>query len=313
MVHLLRSMLVALLLLGAVGCGSEDGRPVLDLSERLSAEELAAHRPAPRPDTYLFGFDARNTPEEDARQYLPFLGYLQHATGYRFELRFTPKDGEVAVNLGRGVLHFAAIGAGSFIRARESYPIIPLARGIGAEGQAGYRSLLVTRPDTPLRGVADLRGRRLGFGSRDSTQGHIIPRIVLDQHGLSLDDLAGYIYFGSHAACANGVVTKQVDACGMQDTLARRMAERGGVRIIHASEFYPSSGIAAHGDVPAEVIEAVRRALIDFRPTGRDAAGLYHWEMTEMPNGFVPATDADYDELARWAKRLGLMERGDRS
>ena len=55
-----------------------------------------------------------------------------------------------------------------------------------------------------------------------------------------------------------------------------------------------------------EVVNAVREALLDFQPKGRDADGLYHWALTEMPNGFVPATEKDYAELSDWARRLEL-------
>jgi phosphonate transport system substrate-binding protein len=39
----------------------------------------------------------------------------------------------------------------------------------------GWRSLIVAREDRGLRSVADLRGRRVGFGDADSPQAHIIP------------------------------------------------------------------------------------------------------------------------------------------
>lgn len=39
----------------------------------------------------------------------------------------------------------------------------------------GWRSLLVVRADSPARSLADLRGKRVGFGDRDSPQAHLLP------------------------------------------------------------------------------------------------------------------------------------------
>lgn len=63
----------------------------------------------------------------------------------------------------------------------------------------------------------------------------------------------------------------------------------------------------ANRDVPEEVLAKVRQALIDFQPKGVDAADLYHWDKTEMPNGFVEARDKDYEELRKWAVKFGYI------
>jgi len=76
----------------------------------------------------------------------------------------------------------------------------------------------------------------------------------------------------------------------------------------YLTQYYPSSGIAANKDVPPEVLDRVRQALLDFDPQGRDAPGLYHWSRTEMVNGFIEATDDDYAELLEWAVKLGFFE-----
>ncbi len=291
-----------------VACDSQSESKAVDLTERLSDEQLREMRPEKGGDGFLFGFDSRGSPKEDARQYLPFLKYLEEATGLRFELRFTPIHHAIANDLGTGKVQFAAIGAGTYIQAHLRYGIIPLVRGLNAEGRTEYQSVFVVAPHSPLRKIEELRGKRLALGSVTSTQGHIIPRIVLNQHGLSLDDMAEHEHTGSHQNCANAMIAGRFDVCGMQDILGRRMAEEGFVRIIHASEFYPSSGIAANRDVPPEVIEKVKRAMIDFKPTGAHIEGLYHWDRTEMANGFREARNQDYAKLREWTIKFGLLD-----
>jgi phosphonate transport system substrate-binding protein len=204
-------------------------------------------------------------------------------------------------------VQFAAIGAISYLRADAEHGVIPLVRGLNALGRADYQSTIVVAPDSPIREVAELRGKRVAFGSVKYNQGHLIPRIVLADCGVSLDDLAAYVYTGSHRNCANAVISAAYDACGMQDTMARELAEAGLVRIIHTSEYYPGSGIAASRAVPAGVLDRVRQALLDFQPQGRDADGLYHWDRTEMANGFAEAREGDYAELRDRAVEFGFL------
>ncbi len=291
-----------------IACDPQSESKVVDLKERLSDEQLREMPPKKVDDGLIFGFDLRGSPEEDAKQYLPFLRYLKEATGLRFKLHFTPKSHDIANELGTGAIQFAAIGAGTYLQAHLHYGVIPLVRGLNAEGRAEYQSVFVVAHNSPLRKVEELRGKRLAFGDATSTQGHIIPRIALNQHVLSLDDLAGHEYTGSHQNCANAMVAGRFDACGMQDILGRRLADKGLIRIIYTSKFYPSSGIAANRDVPPEVMEKVKRAMIDFKPTGAHAEDLYHWGRTEMAKGFREARDEDYAKLREWSIKFGLLD-----
>lgn len=303
----LRPTMFAILLAGTLLAACDGERESTRTPEaRLNDAELADMRvhKAPLENSYKFGFDLRNSPQEDAHQYLPFLKYLSDATGLRFNLRFTPKNNNIVDDLGRGEVHFAAIGAISFIKAREKYAVTPLVRGLNTDNLAHYRSVIITLPESPLRELGDLRGRRFAFGGRTSTQGHIIPRIELLKENIALQDLGAYKYTGSHKNCADAVLRNESDACGMQDTLADLLIERKLVRELYRSAFYPSSGIAANADLPAEVVSKVKQALLNFDPNGAVGGELYNWHLTEMPNGFTAASVDDYQELADWLRRL---------
>lgn len=254
-----------------------------------------------------FGFDLRGTPDEDARQYLAFLNYLEAKTGRRFVLRFTPKDGKLDEDLANGVVEVAAVGAVSYLNASQLGNVIPLARGLNKQGKAVYKSVIVTLPGSAIHSIDDLRGKRMAFGGIDSTQGHIIPRLSLNAAGIHLDDLATYVYTGSHRSCANAVIDGIADACAMQDTLGETLESEGKVTIIFYSKNYPSSGIAANTTLPKEILDKITAALIDFDPTGAHAVELYNWGRTEMPNGFIVAKDSDYKDMRANLQKLGLL------
>jgi len=236
------------------------------------------------------------------------LNWLAARTGLTFRLHVTPRDGNVVEDLCSGKIHFAIVGTVSYLQAHHQCGAHILVRGINTEGQDAYRAAIVTARESKINDLAQLRGHTFAFGASNSTQGHLIPLLMLHSVGLNLTDLRSYTYTGSHVATANAVTSGRFDAGALQDTLARDLAARGLVRILALSDPYPCSGIVVRPDVPDKTQEIVRAALLQLDPQGADAAALYHWERSEMPFGFVPAQDADYGELRRVAGAIGLLE-----
>jgi len=297
----------------SVGCDSSSDRgQSLDLTDRISNERIQADKNEnnalnDEKNVLIFGFDLRNSPSEDAKQYLPFINYLSEVTGLPIKLKFTPKGSDIATELGKGRIHLAAIGATSYINARERYGVQVLARGINNKSKAEYRSIIVIHPTSKLNNLASLKGKQFAFGSIDSTQGHLIPRIELSNVGVGLDELANYEYTGSHLNCANAVISAQMDACGMQDTMAEEFVSKGLLRKLYTSPYYPSSGIAANQAIPKAILDKITKALIDFKPEGKHKELLYHWDKTEMPKGFIRANVEDYVELRKWMIKFKLI------
>jgi len=289
-----------------VACSDQNNTATSQRDERLSDKELPKSTLDTSNNVFYFGFDLRSSAQEDAKQYLPFLDYLAKATGYTFKLRFTPKDGKIVDDLGKGVIQFAAIGATSYIQASTEYGVTPLVRGLNKRGKAEYRSYLVVHKNSKINKLSDFYGKRMAFGSSTSTQGYLIPRIVMAKNEIILEDFETYSFTGSHQKCANAVIIGKADICGMQDTMAESLAKQGKLRIFMKSNYFPSSGVAATKGLPKIVVDKVKKALLDFQPTGRDAEGLYHWDRTEMVNGFKPAEDSEYNELRGWMQKLKI-------
>lgn len=305
----MRCVLTFLLALLLSACDIEGSPPItVDLNDRVDLSEQIVNDAESDKNTLYFGFDLRTTLQEDARQYLPFLKYLELETGYRFKLHFTKKDSTIGDDLGANRVQFAAMGAMGYLKAESRYKVISIAQGVNLHSNNEYRSFLVVKPDSPLQTLADIKGKRMAFGDKASTQGHLIPRIILDQQELQLSDLAEYIYTGSHQKCAEAVLTGKSDICGMQDTLAETMVNQGLLRALHRSSYFPASGIVANAQVPTEVVEQVKQALLDFQPQGKDKETLYNWDKTEMPLGFIATKLDSYIDLKHQAIKLGFLE-----
>jgi len=258
------------------------------------------------PERFYFGFDSRLGQKEDELLYRPLMKYLSDETGYDFRIRFTSGYETTQENLGKGYTHFAALGAVSYIKAREQYGVNILVRGLNKANKAEYQSLIFTYPDNEIETLEDIKGKSFAFGSEDSTQGHLIPRKMLEDENITLDDLSSFEYTGSHTNAVEAVIDGRFDVGGGQDTLVREMVDQGKVKIIAESKFYPSSGIVANKNIDPKVVKAVKEALLALDPTGEHKDILPHWDQTEMPNGFVNARDTDYWELEEMMEAYGF-------
>lgn len=296
-------------------CDSNNELPVQTVSDesviadnQLKQAQQALKKTVDDQNTLYFGFDLRASPQEDAAQYLPFLEYLQRTTGLTFKLHFTAKNSSTVDDLSNNLTQLAAMGATSFLEAQSKFNAISLVRGLNHQNKAEYQSVFVVKPGSKIRRIEQIKGKRLAFGSRDSTQGHLIPRIMLTEKNIRLKDLRGFSYTGSHQNCAESVVSGKYDVCGMQDQLAKRLAAEGLITIIHTSEYYPSSGIVASPALANDIINKIQTALLNFEPKGKHQQGLYNWDNTEMPLGFTRTNANDYDSLRKWSIKLGFLE-----
>lgn len=307
--NILRLFLIGMSVVWLLACDGKGSLPEVDLSERLSDAEVRELVPL-RPDssTFIFSFELRNTPLEDIRQYLPLLDYLRKKTSYKFEIQLSTDVAMLNTRLLHKQIDFVAIGGMNYVNMARKFHLTPLVRGINFRGKSEYQAAIVVGFNSTVKKISQLKGKRFAFGSRYSTQGYLLPRMMLSRNGIELGDLESYGFTGTHQACADAVIGKEYDACGMQDTLAQSLAEQGLVRILALSPYYPSSAIAVAPNVPKDVQEAVRRALIDFEPQGKDKALLYHWELTEMPLGFVEASADDYKVLEKLMRRFDLLD-----
>lgn len=292
-----------------IGGGCLTSRPVIDvrLESNLAYGEVRLPASPENEPVYVFSFDRRLEPREDVRIYAGLLEYLEYKTKHRFRLYVIPRTGSLVNEILSGKVDFAAVGVLTYLQVHENSDAEMLVRGINREGESAYQSFIVTRPESGLFSLSDLRGHTFAFGARNSTQGYLIPRIMLSQANIELSDLNAYEFTKSHFETSNAVISGRADAGALQDTLANVLAEQGLIRIIARSDYYPSSGIMAGAHVPAEVIDAVREALLAFDPNHLNGVDLYHWERTEMPSGFRLTSDSAYYALRTWAETFHLL------
>ena len=286
------------------GCTEKEIPKKVSLSKKVP--EPARKISEVEENTLYFGFDLRLGPKEDVKIYSSLLRYLEDVTGYRFRIRFSERYEDTVDNLGNGITQFAAIGPLSFVIGRERNGIKCLVSGLNGEKKPEYHAVIFTRPGSKIENVGGLEGKTFAFGARYSTQGHLIPRKMLEDAGITLKELKHYVFTGFHSNTVRAVLNGEFDAGGMQDYLAKSLEKEGKIKIIKISEPFPSSLICYNTNVDDSIVEAVRSALLDLSPAGNHKDILVDWNRTEMPEGFTPVNESDYEVISILASKYGL-------
>lgn len=259
---------------------------------------------AEKPLVY-FGIIPRYNPMVMYRSYQPLMDYLSETTPYRFELKLS-KDYTEAVRLLRdGITPIASLGDVTFAEARKGFGAVPILKPLNDKGLPFYRSIVIVREDSPLKRLEDLRNHTFAFSNPHSTSGNLIPRYLLYNQGITLFDLKSFVNLESHDAVAKDVLKGKVDAGAVKDVVAERYRPHG-LRFLAESEPIPAVPLVVRKNAPPELVAAVKKALLAIDkddPAMRER--LKGWD-PEFSNGFVVASEADYQPIYRMIESIPL-------
>jgi len=181
------------------------------------------------------------------------------------------------------------------------------------KGQREYRSVFFTRSDSPIRTLADLRGRIVAFESPRSTSAFHLPRAELRAAGIAAVPAAAgadkggvrYVFAGSELNQGYWVERGQADAGAFNDGDWERLPAhlRRRLRVFHQTAPVLRWLFSFRRGLPEAVTAAVTDELVRMH---ENAAGRAALAPAEQIARFEPLGQADRAAL----KRLEALARG---
>lgn len=239
--------------------------------------------------------------------------YTRETLGVEVKL-FTPADYDgVIQGLLGGALDMAWLGASGYAKAYLTDPeaVEPVLVKTNLDGSFSYHSIGFARKDSGIATLADMKGRKFGFGDPNSTSGYLIPAVEIPKETggtMQNGDYFGEVVFtGGHEQTIVAVVNGDVDAGvtwadgqgewedGYNSGALRKAADAGIVDMNDIVEIWRSKPIpegpivlrkALPDDVKAKMVELVGGMhekdaqcayniaagdTAGFRPIGHDA------------------------------------------
>ncbi len=245
-----------------------------------------------------FSVIPRDNPRIAYEKYQPLIDYLSEATPYRFELVLRKSYEDTVTDMGNGTIDIALLGPLTYLEAHKKYGAVCMLKPNTADGGAYYRSVIITRKDSSIRSLSDLKGKSFAFASVKSTSGNLIPRYLLANSGIHLGNLKTYTNFDYDESVVKAVLSGQYDAGAVKDTVAEKYYSLG-LKIIEESGPIPAGPLVIGPKTPPAVTEAVKRALYDLKPSDKNNQELLKKLDIDLRYGFVKARDNDYAGIRR--------------
>lgn len=247
-------------------------------------------------------------PDENATTLIqnaqPLKQYLEATLKKEIELVVTTDYSSMIEAMRFGRIEVAYFGPFSYVLAKSRAPEIePFAVGV-ERGSPTYNSILIAGVDSPVKSLADIKGRPFGFGDQASTSSHLAPRAhILKKTGLVGDKDYRVVHLGTHDAVARAVQAGQVPAGALSKAIfdnlvSRKMIDPAKVVQIDLSAPIPNYPIVMQGNLAPSLKAAIRAAFLDMKD--KEVLKAFRVE------AFVATDDRAYDILRDTAKVLNL-------
>jgi phosphonate transport system substrate-binding protein len=239
------------------------------------------------------GVISRFAPNVIYAGYQPIMDYLNRHGAHRYELSLSGSYFDAVERLSVGDVAASFLGSWIFGRLEADTELVPLVAPLNADGRSDFHAVLVVGPDSPVRTLADLRGRRVAVPSDQSWSGNWLQRGGLASAGLAPADLDTIRHFDHHQTVAWQVLRGQFDAGVVKESVAAEF-RREGLREVARSGAIPGPPLAACARGPQAVIEEMRNLLLALDPRDPDDRAVLAGWSPEFFHGFTAVSRGRY-------------------
>ncbi len=255
-------------------------------------------------NSYSFGVLPQRSAVLTAQYWNPILEYVARKAGITLELKtaHTAPECNAAIALGE----YDFVYANTIFRPSNKaadYRVILRPQAQEIAGQ------IVTLEESPVKTVAELDGKAMGFPSQTAFVGYTVPMDHLRREGIAVTPQFG----GNQEGIMGQLKTGRVIAAGVNSQVMNAFAARHGVRyrVLWESPPYLEMPVSAHPRVSRQVSDAVQRAFVDMNmdPEGQAVLEASAKVIKQKPPyGFLPATQGDYQSYIDFYQRTLMNE-----
>jgi len=216
------------------------------------------------------------------QKFTPLCQTLSAEMGETVRLKVGANYDEIESGLVKGEIQAAYLGPVGAVKTNQSNSaIIPLVKMV-KKGSPFYKSYIIAPKDTPLKSLADLKGKVFAFGDKGSTSSYLVPKYLLAKSGVKLDDLSEHLLTGSHSNVVRTVLEGKAAAGGVKESVALKNQDK--LKFLEISKPIPNFPICAN-----------------IKSLGKSKAKKMQRILTNMPKKApeVTAISKKYDNFAR--------------
>ena len=234
--------------------------------------------------------------EELKKKFTPLANYLSNQTGMKINVKIGSSYDEHIQYIGQDKVDIAYMGPASYVNMTNQFGSKPLLARLEIEGHPWFQGNIITRNDSNINTLEDLKGKHIAFGDPNSTMSYIIPHHMLTKAGVFTDPLTKYQFLYSHNNVALGVLSGDFDAGAVKPEVFKKF-EKKGLRTVTLTPRISEHLFITRSNLPVNDIEKLRHAMLNIKHSDEGMAALA--SIKKNITGLVKTSNDDYENLRK--------------
>jgi len=231
----------------------------------------------------------------------PILDYLHHQTGIRMDLVIVPDYSKLAERMKTNDIDIGIFSPFAYVEGVKCSNVRIFASQL-KNGRPSYQGLIITKKDSNIKLLSDLKGKTFAFVDPKSTSGYIYPRVMLIEKGYNpAIFFKETVFAGTHDSALQRVLSGRCDAGAVfEDIVSSDLKDK--LSIIARTDKIPYDAYTARPGISDHVIQLIQKELISLDQTSEIHGRKV---LTGQFNGFIIADDKNYDSVRKMSSFRG--------
>lgn len=262
------------------------------------------------------GFMICNSRQETEARFKPLCAYLSEKVGMKFvPVAIDTIDFEQAVRDKK--VDFTNTNSLIYIELNKDYGVDILAGDVN--GKYGYKSRgdIMVRKDSPIKTIADLKGKKMVFGPMLAPTGYLSQYYTMLKNGFNPE--TGLAYYSipqgayKHEKVIYELMMGEADVASVPMLDFEQMTNSGRInpddfRVIAEGDLIPYCSFGVREGVDEGLAGKVKDALLALKPNDTVEVDGERVKVLKvaMLDGFAPVKDSEYDIVRTMAKACNM-------
>lgn len=259
------------------------------------------------PEKLVIGMAPYNNPAKLINDFKPVKDYLQKEMGVTIEVTVPVDYFGLVDAMRQKKVDIGFYGPFSYIAGEREVNLEPLVVQCRKGSGTVYYSTIITRSDSGIKDLEDLKGKRFAFVESGSTSGFVMPFALFKSRDIDINQYFGSIkYSGTHDSVAMDVINRVTDAGAMDDIVFAQMLEDKefnpeDINIIWKSEPIPASPYVARADLDSRLKAEFKTAMLTLHEKAPDILRSYDANAEK----YEACSSSTYNSIRNVAEILG--------
>ncbi len=244
---------------------------------------------------YKLSMLPRFFPEKLTAMITPLAAYLSLETGDSIVPVLTDNFAAYQTDLEQGKIYIGYQNPLVYVKVSDTHEA--LATAVKGKGGDKFWGIIITRPDSGLTKITDLKGKKVMIVGKESAGGFLSQKLTLKQNGLDVerDCLLSIAADNRQENVIISVSIGDVDAGFIRSSALHKADEfimPGSIKQVAETAWLPNWAISVNRNMPQASKDAIKRALLKLTAKSpvMSAMGL---------EAFKSASDSDYNVIRR--------------